>query len=279
VPILEGDDHVTGESEDDTLFDVLPGLSTAYRIGDGLALFANYQRSFRAPQVWGLDTTLADPSQSLDFESGSSWEAGVRAESEVGLAGSLAAWRVDFDDVAFFDPSGVYRNVGDIRSDGVDLVASCDLGALAGALEGLSLHGSVTWQDSELVGAANPAFDGNETPYAWEEKAAWSLQYRTASRWTFALGGTYVGESFSDEANTEAENAAGNLGLNGSRTIWDAQVARELGIGERALGRFAVGATNVLDEEWAVHSRGGYFGGGKVAGPPRQVYFSLSVSL
>jgi len=279
IPLFDAEDHVSGESESQSDFALLPGLSSSYRLNPSLALFANYQQSFRAPQVWGLDTSLADPAQSLDFESGSSWEVGLRAETEFGLSGSVAAWRVDFDDVLFFDNAGLYENVGDIRSDGVDLVAGYDFGAWGDSLRGLSIQGSLTWQDSELIDAADPAFDGNETPYAWGQKAAWRLQYETESRWSFALGGVYVGDSYSDDANTVAENANGNLGRNPSRTVWDAQVSRELPIGSRAQGRFSVGATNVFDEEWAVHSRGGFFGGGKVAGPPRQLYFGLQLSL
>jgi outer membrane receptor protein involved in Fe transport len=227
--------------------------------------------------VWGFDTSSASPDQDLEFEHGSSWELGVRAITGEGWSGSLALWQTDFDDVAFFGPTNVYENIGDIRSEGVDLVVEYDLAALSGALEGLSFTGSLTLQDSEIVDAANPANDGNETPYAWEEKAAWSLQYTTEERWRFALGGVYVGESFSDDANTKAGNANGNLGLNPSRTVWDAQISREVELGEKAHLRFAIGATNVLDEEWFVHSRGGFFGPGLVAGPPRQLYFGLSL--
>jgi Fe(3+) dicitrate transport protein len=249
-------------------------------LSDSLALFANYQQSFRAPQVFGLDTTVADPAQDLDFEQGYSWEAGARVQAPVqGLSGSLAAWHTSFEDVGFFNAAGLYANAGDIESDGVDLVAAFDFGVLANALAGFSVQGSVTWQDSELVHAANPAFDGNETPYAWETKGAWSLQYLTESQWRFVLGGVHVGESFSDEANTVAESANGTLGLNPSRTIWDAQVSHDTDWGSKARVRFAVGATNVFDEEWFVHSRGGFFGGGKVAGPPRQLYAGLQVSL
>ena len=49
--------------------------------------------------------------------------------------------------------------------------------------------------------------------------------------------------------------------------------------GKRAHVRLALGATNVFDDEWFVHSRGGFFGAGKVAGPPQQVYVSLQVGL
>jgi len=278
IPIFDAVDHVTSERESQNDAALLPGLSSSYKFGESLALFANYQRSFRAPQVWGLDTTLANPQQSLDFESGASGEIGLRAASSLGLSGSLAAWRVDFEDALFFGPSGVYENIGDIRSEGVDLTLDLSCGELTSALDGLALQGSITWQDSRLEDAANPAFDGNETPYAWEHKAAWSVQYRRGP-WSFTLGGVYVGESFSDEANTAAENANGNLGLNRARTVWDGQLSREVAIGERAVGRFALGATNIFDEPWAVHSRGGFFGGGKVAGPPRQVYVGLQLSL
>lgn len=279
VAILQGTDHVTNEEQEDSQFDVLPGLSASYVLSDELAVFANYQRSFRAPQVFGLDTSLADPSQSLDFESGSSYELGVRCQSDFGLDGSVAAWRVEFDDVGFFGPTGLYENIGNIESDGVDVVLGYDFGSAARWLKGFSVRGSVTWQNSELVDAANPAFDGNESPYAWEEKAAWSFEYLTESRWRFALGGSYVGESFSDDANTVAENANGNLGLNESRKVWDAQIGREFMLGKKAEARFVIGATNVFDEEWAVHSRGGFFGGGKVAGPPRQMYCGFEISI
>ncbi len=278
IPIFDAKDQLTGESENQDAAALLPGLSTSYKLSDSFAVFANYQRSFRAPQVWGLDTTLANPQQSLDFESGASGEIGLRARSSFGLSGSLAAWRVDFKDALFFDQNGVYENIGDIRSDGVDLTLALECGQFVDSLDGLSLQGSITWQDSKLVNAANPAFNGNETPYAWEEKAAWSAQYRIG-KWSLALGGVYVGDSFSDDANTAQENANGNLGLNRSRTVWDGQIRRDVSIGERAVGSFTIGATNLFDHDWSVHSRGGFFGGGKVAGPPRQAYVGLQLSL
>jgi Fe(3+) dicitrate transport protein len=276
---LEGEDGVTSESEEDDDLELLPGIGASYALSDWGAVFANYQQSFRAPQAFGLDTSVTDPDQDLDFEQGQSWELGLRADTDAGFSGSLAAFEVDFDDVLFFNSAGLYENLGSIETRGVDVVLGDDLGASASTLAGLSVQGSLTFQEAEIVGAIDPANDGNEVPYAWEQKAAWSVQYESEERWRFALGGTHVGESYADEANTELEDANGTLGLNPSRTVWDAQIGREGAWGERAHVRFALGATNVFDDEWFVHSRGGFFGGGKVAGPPRQLYVSLQVGL
>lgn len=279
VPVLEGEDHVSGQEQSDAAFALLPGVSASYRLSDWSALFANYQQSFRAPQAFGLDTSVADPSQDLDFERGRSWEVGLRADTRSGLTGSLAAFEVDFDDVLFFGSSGLYENIGNIRTTGVDLVVGYDWGALVSGLDGLTTQGSITWQDAEIVDAIDPANDGNTVPYAWDRKAAWNLQYTTEERWSFSLGGVYVDNTYSDEANTTAESVNGDLGINPSRTVWDAQISREGRWESRAHVRLALGATNVFDDEWYVHSRGGFFGGGKVAGPPRQLYLSLQIGL
>lgn len=278
IPIAEGEDDVTGGDFDDEFFALLPGFSSSYELTDELAVFANYQRSFRSPQVFGFDVSAANPDQEIGFEDGQTYEVGVRTELEAGLSGSIAAWHTDFEDVGIFDTNGVYQTIGDIAAEGVDVVVRWDLGPAIEALDGFSLYGSYTLQDSEIEDAVDPANDGNETPYAWEHKAAWTVQYETDDRWRLALGGVHVGESFSDDANTAEESANGNLGLNASRTIWDAQVSKEIVTG-KALIRLSIGATNVFDKEWSVHSRGGFFGGGEVAGPPRQVYASLNVSL
>jgi Fe(3+) dicitrate transport protein len=274
VPNVSGEDDVMGGELDDEFFDLLPAVGASYELTDRWALFGNWQRSFRAPQVWGLDLSSGAGDQDLDFESGESFELGTRALGPVGLGGSVAWWRTDFDDVGVFY-TGVYENIGRIVAEGIDFALDWEAGEAWSALDGFSLRASYTLQDSELREGPNK---GNETPYAWEDKAAWSLQYLTRDLWRFSLGGVYVGESFSDEANTVDENPDGNLGLNEARTIWDAQIERTFLAHKGGRISFAVGATNVFDEEWLVHSRGGFFGGGKVAGPPRQLYMRLTAS-
>jgi len=170
--------------------------------------------------------------------------------------------------------TGVYENIGRIVAEGLDASLVWEAGEALDALEGFSTRLSWTVQDSTLREGPN---EGNATPYAWENKGAWSLQYLTPRDLRLALGGVYIGDSFSDEANTEAENANGNLGRNPSSTIWDAQVEQRWAAGPGAIS-LSFGASNVFDDDWFVHSRGGFFGGGKVAGPPRQVYLRFRAS-
>ncbi len=272
IPNTEGRDPIGGWSFDDDFFRVLPGVGVSYELSPYTAVFANYFEGFRAPQVWGYAFTTG--SDALDFELGRSMEAGLRLKDWRGLNGSVTAWRTEYDDFGVFY-TGFYENLGRIEARGVDFQASWDVGECVPALRGLSCDASLTFQHSEIRSGPNR---GNETPYAWERKAAWRVRYERCG-WHASLGGTYVGESFSDDANTRIENAEGNLGINPAVTLWDARLAKQRRFSRRASLELAVGVTNLFDNDWLVHSRGGFFGGGIVAGPPRQGYVSIDLNV
>jgi outer membrane receptor for Fe3+-dicitrate len=107
---------------------------------------------------------------------------------------------------------------------------------------------------------------------------SWRVRYARWG-WSATLGGTYVGESFSDEANTTAPSADGRLGINPDRVTWDARLAKLVTLGANANLELAVGASNLFDEDWYVHSRGRFFGPGLAAGPPRQIYGSVGLNM
>ncbi|KAA3611631.1 MAG: hypothetical protein DWQ01_05955 [Planctomycetota bacterium] len=273
IPQTRGRDPVGGWEFENDDFILLPGAGLSYLWTDHLAWFANYYQGFRAPQVWGYAFTTG--SGQLEFEKGRTMESGLRWQGEAGTAASVTAWRTEYDDFGVFY-SGFYENLGRIVANGADLLLDWELGETWAALEGFYLGASFTLQDSELKTGPNR---GNETPYAWEKKAAWRFGYQHPDGWAASLGGTYVGESFSDEANTAQTNANGNLGVNPAWVLWDLRLARWFSLEENAELELAVGATNLFDKDWYVHSRGGFFGGGMVAGPPRQAYASLNLIL
>lgn len=273
VPRVEGRDDVTGEDTSESFFDVLPAVGASYALSEHAALFANYQRSFRAPQVFGLDTNPAPPNgQTLEFEHGEQAELGVRARIGGGVSGSVVGWHTSFDDVGI-TVNGLYETLGNVVANGVDLGLEWNAGEALAALEGFELRALATLQDSELEDAASPANDGNETPYAWDEKLTWLASYAFGDN-VVSLSGYHIGESFSDDANTRVENAAGTLGINRSRTIWDAQIAREMELRRGGTLRVALGLQNLFDEEWYIHSRLG----GRILGTPQSFLASIGLS-
>lgn len=274
IPSTTGSDSVGNWSYEDEFFDVLPALGLSYELSERWALYGNYAEGFRAPQVWGYSATTK-PANALEFEAGRSMELGTRWVGAAGFGGSLTGWRVVYDNFGVYD-TGFYENLGKIVANGADLVLEWQAGEVVPALQGFSIWSSFTVQDSELRSGPD---QGNETPYAWEQKAAWMLRYETEDGWYAGLGGTYAGDSFSDSANTAQTNANGNLGVNPGRTLWDARLAKFTQLGEQVELEIAAGVTNLMDESWFVHSRGGFFGGGMVAGPPRQAYVSAMLGV
>jgi Fe(3+) dicitrate transport protein len=273
IPTAKGSDDLVPFDFDEDFFVALPGAGASYEVSDRAAVFANWFQGFRAPQVWGF-ASVPPTDEQLDLEMGTSSEVGVRVKGISGVSGQATLWRVDFDDFGVFY-TGFYENLGRIVTTGVDLEASWQLGDVWASLRGVAIGGSVTFQDAELKSGPNA---GNEVPYAWDAKAAWYASY-ARDGWTLFLGGTYVGESYSDDANTATETPDGTLGRNPSRVVWDLRVARRFLLGEGGSVEVAAGATNLFDNEWYVHSRGGFFGGGLVAGPPLQGYLSVDVAL
>ncbi len=269
----EGKDGILGFDASEDFGALLPGVGAAYTVTDTCAVFGNWFRGFRSPQVWAFGEK--GPLEDLRFERADSTELGVRVRDLEGLSASVVRWRSRFSDFGVYY-TGLYENLGRMESEGTDLEAELDVGTHVPELAGLTLYGSVTWQDAELRSGPQ---DGMQTPYAWRSKAAWTVRYETTDRWIFSLGGTHVGRSYSDELETRFESADGQLGVNPSRTLWDGRVSKVFALNETTELEVAVGATNLSDHDWFVHSRGGFFGGGKVAGPPRQAYVSGALTV
>jgi Fe(3+) dicitrate transport protein len=273
IPTAEGSDNIIPFDFEEEFFRALPGIGASYELCENAAAFANWFQGFRAPQVWGFGS-VPPTDQQLDLEDGTSYELGVRAQALRGVAAQVTLWRLEFEDFGVFY-TGFYENLGRIVSQGIDLEASWHLGDVWESLGGLSVGGSVTFQDAELRSGPSA---GNDVPYAWDTKAAWYVRYARGG-WTAFLGGTYVGESYSDEANTATESADGTLGINPSRVVWDARLSRRFELAGKSAIELAVGATNLFDKEWYVHSRGGFFGGGLVSGPPVQGYAAAELTV
>lgn len=273
VPNVEGMDRVSGWNYDDDYFTALPGFGLAYEITDSWAVFGNYFHGFRSPQAWGFGSAT-QAGQGLDFENSRSAEIGTRLRGFGGLEGAVTLWRNEYDNLGVFY-EGFYNNLGEILAKGIDFELEWHAGQVWSSMDGFSVFGAFTLQDSEL---RSGPFAGNDVPYAWHQKASWRFRYARAG-WIASLGGTYVSDSYSDEANTAVTSANGNLGRNPSRVIWDARLGRFFNLCRNADLELALGANNLFDKDWHMHSRGGFFGPGLAAGPPRQLYGTVGLNV
>lgn len=275
VPIAETENTLTDEKFEDDFFAVLPAAGIAYDFDENVGLFGSYQQGFRAPQVWGfgVSTSPIDDNQDLDFERGESMELGVRWRPAPAVETSATVWRTVFDDVAISVDS-VYQNLGKVEANGIDLATQIALGEFTRALEGFRVGAAITFQDSELTDAAVAANDGNQTPFAWEEKLTGYVEYQFADQWVANVNAYYVGESFADDANTVDPNPNGTVGRNPSRTIWGTGLARTIELARGGNMRIGIDVTNLFDEEWFLYSRIG----GKLAGAPLQTYLTVELS-
>lgn len=163
-------------------------------------LYANLARGQRAPQasdlyrLQNLQTVGEVKSETLD-----SFEIGMRgAAFGERLVFDLAAYAMEKDNYFFRDSSGL--NVIDGKTDhrGVEFLASYSI------TDALELSGTLSWADHTYAfdRAANGIVSGNQIDTApeWlgDLKLAWEITENLAA----SLSAEYVGEYFTDEANT-----------------------------------------------------------------------------
>ncbi|NJN14740.1 MAG: TonB-dependent receptor, partial [Planctomycetes bacterium] len=264
VPKAEGHDDLVGWKWEEEFFRILPGAGASYEITNEVTAFANYFEGFRSPQAWGFGST--DAARGLRFELGRSAELGLRYRGR-------GASRSRSPDGARSTTTSASSTPAPTRIWGASSPS-----APTSRRRGSSGRAGRRWKDSasrlrspsSRVSCAAARTRETRRPTPGRRKAAWRLRYDHGG-WSATLGRSFVGDSFSDEANTRAASADGQLGVNPSRVLWDARLAKLFALGERARLECAVGATNLFDHDWYVHSRGGFFGGGLVAGPRSRV--------
>jgi iron complex outermembrane receptor protein len=226
-----------GEDSFDSTDSAVTGrLGALYRISDTWAPFASYSESF-APvgvKVSGDSDELLDPTEGRQVEAGLKFSALNQQ-----LSGTLAAYRIDRENVPIQDPDNPNRQVngGEQRSQGVEL-------DLAGRpVDQLQLMASLGYTDAEIV----------ESTQVEDGTALRSVPRYTAStsaRWTFGggwlQGARLIGSVFT--ADERPGDSRDSFRLEGF-TIGHLGLARAWQFGEQDLeGRLML--RNVADVEY-----------------------------
>ena len=244
-----GSTRVRDESTSVALF----GLGSSWDFSDDTRAYFNISESYR-PIIF----TEAVPNSTAtvvsgDLQEGSAWQAdlGMRSQPIAGLTLDASLFYMEFKDKiggagTATDP---IRNIGQIEYQGVE--ASAQYNLLAG-MEGesadapqLNLLLNLTLLDAEITADSSTARIGKTPQYAPDYSVRTGLIYRAGEQRKLALLGTFVDDSFADDANTAARFMPGYQ-------IWDLTGEWQIGSSRFiALG----GVTNLFDEKYFARIR------------------------
>lgn len=258
TPLADGDNH-----------ELVPlfGLGLAYEVAHKTELYGNVSQSYR-PKIFTQAVPTggtADVPEDLEESKAVQYELGFRGTPRDWVTWDVSAFLLDFDDqigtIALPGGRSTLANVGGARHYGVELAAELDLIGLfdSGSLTprpaltkesepaprqkslgervgSLSLYANATILDAEFVSGP---LKGKTPRFAPDHLVRAGVIYRLRERCKLAFLGTFAGESFADDANTQERFIP-------AYTVWDltaeVKIYKEISIN--------AGINNLFDEDY-----------------------------
>lgn len=217
---VNGRFNVPADRTDDFDF-VTPKIGLVYALSDRLDLYANYARGSRAPQASDLYRLQSrQGTAEAEVETLDSFELGLRGAALDGaLVFDLAAYTADKDNFFFRDSDGLNVTDGSTRHQGIEIAANWTLS------DQFSLGGNLSWSDQTYtftrIGEAGNEIirNGNQIDTAPEWLANLALTWQASDQVSLQVSADYVGEYFTNAANTQdypghlVTNLRGNYAL------------------------------------------------------------------
>ncbi|MEO1660563.1 MAG: TonB-dependent receptor [Pseudomonadota bacterium] len=200
---VNGRFNVPADRTDDFAF-ATPKLGLTYEASDDLTLYTNYARGSRAPQASDLYRLQSQQGVAeAEVETLDSFEVGARGVLADGsLVFDLAAYTADKDNFFFRDSDGLNVTDGSTRHQGVELAAAWQFSPI------FELSGNLSWSDQvysfdRIVGNGSEVIrDGNQIDSAPEWLANLAVAWLPNDQIRFEISTNYVGEYFTNPANT-----------------------------------------------------------------------------
>lgn len=220
--------------------DVLPGLTLGFQATPQWYLYADGQRSLRAPQV-----TQIIFGDNLDAELAWNYEAGARYQPNERTRVQFGGYLIDFDQQIQLDnTTRTYRNLGKTRHQGGEVEVQWS----PAQLRALTLNAGYAYLDARQESGV---YDGNRVPYTSRNQLTLGASYRPESgHTTVAVSSYYFSRAFSDAANTAQENAIASVGELPSYWVWNAQLSQVLSEGASGKLSASLAVNNLFDRKY-----------------------------
>jgi len=223
------------------------GLGLTYDFSPDTRLYFNASESYRplvfTESVPNSTTTVV----AGDLEAGSSWQAdlGLRGALPTGIVFDASVFHAQFDDKlgGSGTASDPVRNIGRIEYRGLEAALHYDvLRLMPGDWNGDELKAllNLTLLDAEITRDANPSRIGNTPQYAPDYVIRAGLVYTRSPDRKVALLGTFVDDSFADDAGSPSRRIP-------AYQVWDLTTEWRL-----RDSRFVLlgGVNNLFDEDY-----------------------------
>ncbi|MDH6156663.1 MULTISPECIES: TonB-dependent siderophore receptor [unclassified Janthinobacterium] len=241
----------------------LPSLNVAYLLDNNVTLFGNYNSSFGAVQNTQLNAQSSK--NPLQPELAKTAELGARWKSSQ-LSAEATLFNIKFDNQIQSVGSGenaIFYNVGATHHRGLETAIGYHFDR-SGPLAGLNAYATYSYTKATLQDGVHA---GNDVPFYSRNTDTLGAHYQLGT-WGFDLSSSHQSRQFADEANTLAENAAGNLGVIPGFRTWNTQVKWKVP-GQAGL-ELVAGINNLADKRYFTRTSDGNLG--KIVGAPRMLY-------
>lgn len=236
--------------------EVVPGIGATYALSPSSTIYGGVHKGFSPPRV---EDAISGTGTAVDLnaERSVNAELGIRSKATDNVFFDAALFRNDFSNlvqVGSIAGGSTAYSEGKALFQGVEFAGQFD--KLSSAVAG-NLFTRVAWtwlptaeQQSRFVqpnGTVAVDHSGKRLPYAPENLLTLTLGYRAPQNWNTRIDYVYVGEQFSDFANTVAATDNGQQGIIAAHGIWNATVNYTIG-----KTTFFVAGKNLTDKTYIV---------------------------
>jgi len=230
--------RANGTSFENNVRNWLPGLTLGYKASDKWYVYADAQRSLRAPQVTQI--VFGD---NLDSELAWNYELGARFNPTSRTMIQLDVYRIDFDkQIQLDNTTRTYGNIGKTVHQGVE----ANIEWSPEALDGLKLSLGYAYLDAKQKSGQ---YDGKLVPYTSRNQITLGASY-TDGPTVYSLSSYYFSKAYTDTANTKAENAIASVGQLPSYAVWNAQVTHTFATWGTSSLKGSLALNNMFDKKY-----------------------------
>ena len=204
--------------------EIIPGLGFNYKVNPNFNLFGGLHRGFAPPRVKDAINAVGVVLQ-LEAEKSWNYELGFRSVLTKGLYAEFTGFLLDFSNqiIPVSESSGGTGtgliNGGETTHKGIETSINFDLSEIKSVKYNVLIDVSATYQRAEfnsdrfqIIEGESRNLNGNRTPYAPQLLLSSAVTIDSPFGLSARVTNTFVGEQFTDPANTTSPSANGRIG-------------------------------------------------------------------